>query len=119
MPSLVCTGATLQCSFGAMPSTFAASGLQTSAGSPAGVVTDMTPANVPSFGMCSAPSNPQVAAAHAPQPCLPVLAAPWQPGSARVTINGVSALDDSCTCTCTWGGVVTVSAAGQLAASDQ
>src|SRR5207248_9534950 len=119
VPNLVCTGATLQCSFGAIPSTFAASGLQTSAGSPAGVVTDVTPANVPPFGMCSAPSNPQVAAANSPQPCLPVLVAPWQPGSTRVTITGVSALDDSCTCTCTWGGVVTVSAAGQSAASDQ
>jgi Domain of unknown function (DUF4280) len=119
MPDLVCTGATLQCSFGTTPATFSASGIQTSAGGPAGVVTDITLANVPPFGLCTSPSNPQVAAANAPQPCVPVLVAPWQPGSARVTISGVSALDDSCTCTCTWGGVVTVSAAGQTAASDQ
>jgi hypothetical protein len=44
---------------------------------------------------------------------------PWSPGSARVTIAQVSALDESCQCTCTWGGVVTVSAAGQTAASVQ
>jgi Domain of unknown function (DUF4280) len=118
VPNLVCTGATLQCSFGAMPATFAASGIQTSTGSPVGVVSDITPANVPPFGICMSPSNP-AAGSGSPPPCLPVLPAPWSPGSARVTINGVSALDDSCTCTCTWDGVVTVTAAGQAAASDQ
>ena len=90
MPNLVCTGATLQCSFGTTPSSFAASGVQTSASSPAGVVTDVTPENVPPFGLCTTPSNPQVAAAKAPQPCLPVLVAPWTPGSTKVTISGVS-----------------------------
>ncbi|HEX3961837.1 MAG TPA: DUF4280 domain-containing protein [Trebonia sp.] len=118
MPNLVCTGATLQCSFGTLPSTFAASGIQTSASSPVGVVTDVTPANVLPFGICSSPSNP-AAASGTPPPCVPVLVAPWQPGSAQVSIDGVSALDDSCTCTCTWSGDVTVSAAGQTAASDQ
>lgn len=123
MPNLICTGATLQCSFGTTPATFAAAGAQASAGSPAGVVTDVAAANVPPFGLCVSLANPQVAAATAaalgtltPQPCLPVLS-PWSPGSARVTIGGVGALDDSSQCTCTWGGVVTVSAAGQTAAS--
>jgi len=119
MPNLVCTGATLQCSMGTTPATFAASGIQTSAGSPVGVVTDVTAANVPPFGMCVSPSNPQVASAHSPQPCLPVLVSPWSPGSAQVTISEVSALDDSSECACTWGGVVTMSAAGQTAASDR
>jgi hypothetical protein len=118
MPNLVCTGATLQCSFGATPASFAASGIQTSTGSPVGVVTDVTAANVPTFGICLSPSNP-AAASSSPPPCVPVLLAPWSPGSARVTISGVSALDGACTCTCTWDGVVTVSAAGQTAASDQ
>jgi hypothetical protein len=119
MPDLVCTGAALQCSLGTTPATFAASGIQVSAGSPVGVVTEVTPANVPPFGLCTTPSNPQVASAHAPQPCVPVLISPWSPGSARVTINGVNAVDDSSQCLCTWGGVVTVSAAGQTAVSDQ
>lgn len=124
MASLVCTGATLQCSFGAASADFAASGTQTSAGGAAGVVTDVAAANVPPFGMCSSMSNPQVASASAaaltltPQPCQPVLS-PWSPGSAQVTIGGVSALDDASQCTCTWAGVVTVSDAGQDAASVQ
>jgi hypothetical protein len=125
MPNLVCTGATLQCSFGSTPATFAASGTQTSAGTPVGVVTDIEAANVPPFGMCLSLSNPQVATATAaaetftPQPCLPVLASPWVPGSAQVTVSEVSALDDASQCTCAWDGVVTVSAAGQVAVSDQ
>jgi len=118
MANLVCTGATLQCSFGTIPAIFAASGAQTSAGSPVGVVTDVTVANVPTFGNCTSLSNP-AASSSSPPPCLPVLSSPWSPGSAQVTISGVSALDDSSQCICTWDGVVTVSAAGQTAASDQ
>jgi hypothetical protein len=125
MPDLVCTGAALQCSFGTTPATFAASGNQVSAGSPVGVVTDVAAANVPPFGMCTSLSNPQVASATAaasgtltPQPCQPVLS-PWSPGSAQVTVGGVSAVDDSSQCNCTWGGVVTVSDAGQASVSDQ
>lgn len=119
MPSQVCTGASLQCSFGSAPSTFAASGVEVSATAAAGVVTDVTPSNVPPFGLCTSLANPQVAAATSaalgtltPQPCQPVLS-PWTPGSSEVTIGSVPALDDSSQCSCAWGGVVTVSAAGQ------
>ncbi len=125
MPNVVSTGATLQCSFGTTPATFAASGTQALAGAAAGVVTDVAAANVPPFGMCMSLANPQVASATSaasgtlsPQPCLPVLS-PWTPGSARVTVGEVPALDDSSQCNCTWGGVVTVSAAGQTAAGLQ
>ena len=123
--ALVCTGATLQCSFGTTPATFAASGTQTSATAPAGVVSDVAAANVPPFGMCMSLSNPQVASATTaaagtltPQPCLPVLA-PWTPGAARVTITSQPALDDSSQCTCTWGGVVSVTSAGQTSVTVQ
>jgi hypothetical protein len=123
--ALVCTGATLQCSFGTSPTTFAASGDQVSATSPAGAVTDVGTANVPPFGMCMSLANPQVASATAaaanvltPQPCVPVLA-PWTPGSQDVTIGDVAALDDSSQCQCTWGGTVTVSSAGQTAVDVQ
>jgi hypothetical protein len=125
MTNLVCTGATLQCSFGTTPATFAASGAQVSTGGPAGVVSDVTPASVPPFGLCMSLSNPQVAAATTtaqgtltPQPCQPVLA-PWSPGSARVTIGEIGALDDASQCSCTWAGVVTVSAPGQTSATLQ
>jgi hypothetical protein len=125
MTNVVCTGATLQCSFGTTPATFAASAAQVAAGTPAGVVTDVAVASVPPFGLCMSLSNPQVAAATAaasdvltPQPCQPVLA-PWAPGAARVTIGGLTALDDTSQCQCAWGGAVTVGAAGQTSASVQ
>jgi Domain of unknown function (DUF4280) len=115
----VCTGAALQCSFGTAPSTFAATGTQVDATAPAGVVTDVAASNVPPFAMCTSLANPQVAAATSaasgvltPQPCVPVLS-PWTPGSSEVTIGGVAALDDSSQCNCSWGGVITVSSAGQ------
>lgn len=120
MPNLVCTGATLQCSMGTTPATFAASGQTPTAGSPAGVVTDIDPSCIPPFGLCQSLANPQVASATlsaqgtlTPQPCNPVIAAPWTPGSSEVTIDEVAALDDSSQCACTWGGSITVTAAGQ------
>jgi hypothetical protein len=125
MGNQVATGATLQCSMGTTPSTFAASGTQVMATTAAGVVTDVDQSNVPPFGLCQSPSNPQVAAATAaaqgtltPQPCMPVLS-PWTPGSAKVTIGNVAALDDSSQCSCTWAGVITVTDAGQTSMTVQ
>jgi hypothetical protein len=125
MGNQVVTGATLQCSLGTTPSTFAASGVTVSAAAAAGVVTDIGPANVPPFGLCQSPANPQVAAATAaaegvltPQPCLPVLTL-WTPGSAEVSIGGVAALDDSSQCSCSWAGMISVSAPGQASATLQ
>jgi hypothetical protein len=125
MGSLVVTGATLQCTMGSTPATFAASGTQESATSPTGVITDVGPSSIPPFGLCQSPSNPQVASATTaaggvltPQPCLPVLS-PWTPGSSRVTVQGVPALDDSSQCACSWAGTVSVTAAGQSNATVQ
>jgi hypothetical protein len=113
MPNQVSTGALLACSFGAAPSTFAASGVEVSATAAAGIVTDVAASNVPPFGLCSSAANPQVAAANgAPQPCVPVLS-PWTPGSSQVTIGGAPALDDCSQCNCAWGGAITISSSGQ------
>jgi len=128
MPNLVCSGATFQCSLGTTPATFAASGTRVSARGQTGVVTDVSAENVPDvppFGLCTSELNPRVAEATeaaggdlVPQPCEPVLSR-WSQGSARVTIGKVGALHQSSECKCLWQGVVTVSAAGQTAASVQ
>lgn len=125
MGNLVVTGASLQCSMGTTPATFSASGTQVTAGAATGVVTDTSTSNVPTFGMCQSLANPQVAAATTaasgtltPQPCQPVLA-PWTPGASKATVGQVAALDDSSQCMCSWGGTVTVSAAGQTSATVQ
>ncbi len=123
MGHVVCTGATLKCSMGTASSTFSASANEVSATDAAGVVTDVAPGNVPPFGLCTSQSNPQVAEATAaasgtltPQPCQPVLT-PWTPGSAKVMIGGVAALDDGSQCSCSWGGAITVESPGQSAAA--
>lgn len=91
----------------------------------AGVVTDIEQSNVPPFGLCQSPSNPQVAAATTaaggaltPQPCLPVLS-PWTPGAAEVSVGNVAALDDSSQCSSAWAGAITVTDAGQTSTTVQ
>jgi Domain of unknown function (DUF4280) len=101
MGKLVCSGATLQCSFGLNPATFTASGQKASATAPTGVVTDIS--SIPSFGACTALQGP----------CVPVVTDPWTPGSAHVTIGGVAALDDASHCMCKWQGQIMVSSPGQ------
>jgi len=122
MPYQVCTGALLRCSCGAAPATFQATPRPVlSSRRIAGVIADHTPfLNVPPFGMCNSPANPQVIAATAaalgvptPAPCQPVLPAPWVPGAPTVFIGGIPALDDSCRLPCAWAGVITVGYAGQ------
>lgn len=124
MGNLVCSGAALQCSSGTTPATFTASSTDVDASqAAAGAITDSGAANVPPFGMCTSMSNPQVAAATAsaqgvltPQPCQPVLA-PWTPGSTSVTVDGNPALDDSSSCSCSWGGTITIGSPGQVGAT--
>lgn len=124
MPKLVVHGAVLRCTLGAAPSTFAVATPHMVAGDQlaAGNVSDFVPStNVPPFGLCRAPTNPQVASATSaaggvltPQPCVPVLATAWAPGSVSVTVDHQPALHDGCTCSCQWGGVLSVASAGQL-----
>jgi len=123
-------GATIACSFGMAPSslTVIPKGLPVQTSDQlAATVQDMIPmANIMPFGMCTTPSNPQVAAATTaalgvltPQPCIPVTTAPWTPGSPTVTFDGIAALTATCKCMCTWGGVITVSVPGQMTVSAQ
>jgi hypothetical protein len=118
----VCMGATLQCSFGAAPSTLSvppANKVLTQ--TPAATIMDNQPiANVPPFGMCSSMANPTVAAATAaalgvltPMPCVPVLPAPWVPGAPTVLIGNLPALNESSKLMCAWGGVIQIIVPGQ------
>jgi hypothetical protein len=122
-------GAMLQCSFGVAPAPLSVIPMgrpvQTSKQMAANINASAPMANIPSFGMCTTPSNPEVAAATAaalgvltPMPCIPVTASPWVPGSPKVMINGSPALDSTCQCMCTWGGVITVSMPGQMTVND-
>ncbi len=116
--------AQIMCSFGVAPSvlTVVPKGRPVQAsGQIAATIQDFAPnVNIAPFGMCTTPSNPQVAAATSaalgvltPQPCIPVTTSPWTPGSTTVQINSAPALTNSCQCMCSWGGVITIASPGQ------
>lgn len=123
--SQVAMGASIMCTFGVAPSSLITipKGPPAMTGGPmAATVMDYIPiANIPPFGMCITPTNPAVAAATTaalgvltPVPCLPVVTAPWTPGSPTVMINNFPALNISSKAMCTWGGVISVVAPGQF-----
>lgn len=71
--------------------------------------------NIMPFGMCTSLANPTVASATAaalgvltPMPCIPVLPAPWVPGSPTVLIGSSQALNHSCKLMCAYGGVIQI-----------
>ena len=124
MPQHVCNNAALMCSFGLAPSMLGVLPLHRmmTSNQPAANIMDHVPfVNIRPFGMCTSPSNPTVAAATAaalgvltPMPCIPVTPAPWVPGAATVMVNQFPALDNVSTLNCVWGGVITVTFAGQV-----
>jgi len=123
MPFQVVNGAQLACTFGASPSSLAVLPLRRTVinNQPKATIMDFMPTvNIAPFGMCNSPSNPQVAAATAaalgvltPQPCIPATISPWTPGATTVTLAYQVALDNVSTCNCMWGGVISITDAGQ------
>jgi len=123
MPLQVVSGAMLQCSFGAAPSTLQAiSASRVIASSvPAASIQDHIPlANIQPFGLCTSLANPTVASATAaamgvltPMPCVPATPAPWLPGAPTVLISGMPALDNTCRLMCLWGGMIQIVNPGQ------
>ena len=119
-----CMGATLQCSFGAAPSTLAVLPINRTLTSnvPAATIMDHVPmVNIMPFAMCTSPSNPMVAAATAaalgvltPMPCVPVTPAPWVPGAPTVMISNIPALNNTSKLMCIWGGVIQIVVPGQF-----
>jgi hypothetical protein len=114
-------GASLQCSFGAAPSSLIVVDARvTTEGPPAANIMDHVPVtNIPPFGMCSSLSNPTVASATSaalgvltPMPCVPVIPAPWAPGATTVLLRGQPALNNTSKCNCTWAGVIQITFPG-------
>ncbi len=121
MAQQVVMGAMLKCSFGVAPATLiVAVPTVTGETKPAANIMDNVPvANIPPFGMCNSLANPAVAAATAaalgvltPQPCVPVIPAPWAPGSPTVLVRKMPALNSTSMCMCAWAGVITISNPG-------
>ncbi|GHU84877.1 hypothetical protein FACS1894198_1500 [Clostridia bacterium] len=77
--------------------------------------------NITPFGMCSSLANPAVSAATTaamgvltPQPCTPMIAGTWLPFSATVLVGGKPVVGADATLTCSYAGVISVVAPGQL-----
>ncbi|MCA1939477.1 MAG: DUF4280 domain-containing protein [Caenispirillum bisanense] len=124
MGMCVCMGATMMCSFGMAPSTLVVPPVnRTLTGPPAANIMDNKPMmNVPPFGMCTSPANPNVASkipvpppgVLKPQPCTPTLVAPWVPGAPTVLIGNMPALNNTSKLMCMWGGVIQILVPGQV-----
>ncbi|HBR53824.1 MAG TPA: DUF4280 domain-containing protein [Flavobacteriaceae bacterium] len=124
MPQQVCMGAMMTCSFGVAPSSLMVlpQNRVLTSNMPAANIMDNKPmVNILPFGMCSSLANPTVAAATTaalgvltPMPCIPATVAPWAPGSPTVLIANMPALNNTCMLNCMWGGVITISQAGQV-----
>lgn len=123
MGNLVCAGAMCQCSFGTSPSSLMVlpTNMVTTGNMTAANIMDNKPmANIMPFGMCQSMTNPVVAAATAaamgvltPQACIPVISAPWAPGSPQVMVGGKPALNNTSKLMCNWGGVISINNPGQ------
>ena len=124
MGSQVCMGAMCQCSFGMASSSLVVTpeNKVLTSNMPAVTIMDNVPMkNIMPFGMCSSMANPTVSAATAaalgvltPMPCVPVIAAPWAPGSPTVLIANKPALNNSSKLMCSWGGVISINNPGQM-----
>lgn len=123
MAFLACTGAVLQCSFGAAPSTLNVLPInRVLTGTPTANIMDGKPfLNVLPFGMCTSLANPMVAAATAaalgaltPMPCIPVTPAPWMPGVPTTLIGNMPALDMNSKLMCNWGGLIQINVPGEF-----
>ncbi|HEY3536403.1 MAG: DUF4280 domain-containing protein [Trinickia sp.] len=124
MAQQVVAGAMMKCSFGLAPSVLNVlpEARVIVEGRPAASIMDSKPLiNIPTFGMCNAPTNPEVIAATAaalgtptPAPCVPATVAPWVPGAPNVLAGGFPALTNESVCMCTWLGAITIDLAGSL-----
>ena len=123
MPKCVCSGATLQCSFGVAPSVLNVLPVnRVLEGTPGANIMDFIPVtNIAPFGMCSAPSNPAVIATTAaalgvptPAPCIPATVSPWISGNPTVLLANFPILTDNSQLMCMWMGVITIKQAGQV-----
>ncbi len=110
-------GATLMCSFGAAPSALTVlPAARVMSKMPMATIMDQVPmVNILPFGMCSSMSNPTVASATAaamgvltPMPCIPVITAPWAPGSPTILVGGKPCLTQTSKCMCAYGGVIQI-----------
>jgi hypothetical protein len=111
MAQLVTMSAQMTCTSGTAPSALIVT-VPTVLGEnkPVANIMDYIPiANIPPFGTCNVLT---AAASGVPTPCVPAIAAPWAPGSPTVMVRNMPALNSTSKCTCTIGGMISITSPG-------
>lgn len=127
MPSQVCSGAMMRCSFGVAPSSLVVlpnNRVMTNQMPDANILDHVPLLNVMPFGMCMSIANPAVAAATSaamgvltPMPCIPNTPAPWVPGAPTVLLGNSPSLDNTSKLMCIWAGVIEFVTPGEFTVS--
>lgn len=123
MSMQVVYGAQLQCSFGAAPSTLIVTPVnreQVTNQFAANIMDHVPMVNIMPFGVCASLANPTTASATSaamgvltPTPCVPLVPAPWMPGSPTVLVANQPALSNPSKCMCTYAGIISIVSPGQ------
>jgi hypothetical protein len=120
MSNECCSGCLLKCSLGVAPSALNVLPINSVfTTTPAANIMDNKPfLNILPFGMCTSPANPAVIASFgAPAPCTPMIVSPWFLGAIDVIIGSAPAFNDQSKNICMFGGMISVSFAGQIFAA--
>lgn len=127
MSNVVCNGSLLKCSFGTVPVPMIVLPVNRvlTNNQPAANIQDNKPLiNIPSFGLCTCPANPEVAAATAaamgvltPMPCIPATVAPWVPTAPNVNLAKIPIVVENSKLMCSYGGIIAVEMTAQLTVS--
>ena len=123
MSMQVVCGAQLQCSFGAAPSTLIVTPVNREKVTnrfAANIMDHVPMVNIMPFGVCASLANPTTASATSaamgvltPTPCVPLVPAPWMPGSPTVLVANQPALSNPSKCMCTYAGIISIVSQGQ------
>ena len=121
--SYVCSGATMKCSMGTCQAKLTVLPSRTVflTGQPMANISDhLTMVNLAPFGRCRSMGFPATASATAanhgtltPMPCMHNTPFPWMGGKNDYIIKGDPALLKSSTCSCMWGGTISIVDNGQ------
>lgn len=127
--SYVCSGATMKCSMGTNQAKLTVLPLRTVylTGQPMANISDhLSMVNLAPFGRCRSLGFPATASATAaahgkltPMPCMHNTPFPWIGGKNDYIIKGDPALLKSSTCSCMWGGTISIVDDGQVGEGTQ
>lgn len=111
-------GTLQKCAFGIAPSPMGVlpTARVMSSKKPVATMMDNAPfLNIAPFAMCTSPSNPAVAAAgFVPQPCAPMMPAPWMMTSMRCMAGKKPLVTQGSCVMCMWAGMIKPIAPGQF-----